>query len=1192
VVHPLLGSHVRLQQEPENHVWQAEIGTDAQPWLGDHEIHDVPVLPGAAYAEMALAAARAVLGEKAEARDIRFEQALLLDATTTVGAVAALQPAGAFDFEVVTNQQGDQVRHAAAVLHAGEDAGAQPPPARDVTELLAAHPLRQDGDAIRERLRQSGIHYGPAFSSLVAVYAGQDSDTVVAEVAPTGPIRAEQAAYGVHPALLDACFHSVAAHPDVRAISGNTLAVPTGIRRLRAHGSARNARYCLTRVTIVDDAAVDADIEVLDQHGTVLVDVQGLRLVTGTSESARRDSLFAERLVSIEWQQRQLPSAPETDAGTWVLVGPSNQLSDALERHGARCTRIDWPHPSDPAGLRGHLRAGDVTGVVVILPEPTAEPDQDGVRRGLDHVQHLVHVIREVAETPGDSPRLYVVTRNAQTVLADERPNLEHAGLRGLIRVVGNEHPDLDATHIDVDEGPDVPEHLARHLLVGSDEDESAWRDGRWYTARLSPLPLRPEDRHTAVANSAHDGMRLQVGTPGDVESLELVASERVSPGPGQIEVSVRASSVNFADVLVAFGRYPAFEGRLPHLGADFAGVVTAIGPGVTDHAVGDRVGGLSADGCWGTFLICDARLAAPVPDGLSDAHAAALTTAHATAYYGLHDLAHLAAEDKVLIHSATGGVGQAAIAIARAAGAEIYATAGSETRRDLLRTMGIEHVYDSRSLDFATQIRDDTDGYGVDVVLNSATGPAQRASLELLSFGGRFVEIGKRDIYGDTRLGLFPFRRNLTFYAVDLGLLAYSHPARLRSLLTTVYGLVADGSLPAPECTHYPLADATTAIRAMSAAQHTGKLVLDIAATGRTQVVVPPDRVGVFRRDGAYVVTGGLGGLGSFLAQQMAAAGAGRIVLSSRTPPGEQSLERIEAIRASGTEVVVECGDIADPETARRLVAAATATGLPVRGVLHAAGVIDDATLANVTDDIVERDWAPKVYGAWNLHAATANQPVDWFCCFSSAAALVGSPGQGAYAAANSWLDAFAHWRRAQDLPAQTIAWGAWAKIGRGTALAAGSDGAIAPEEGAYAFETLLRHDRAYSGYTPISGSPWLSAFAQRTPFAEALRPARQSVTGASRLRQELDDLPVDEWPLRLRRMISDQVTVIVRRSIDPDRPLPECGIDSLGALELCTRVEAETGVRVRATQITTIRGLADYLCEKLAPARTDVAQ
>ncbi|WP_156749334.1 KR domain-containing protein, partial [Mycobacterium sp. 1165196.3] len=527
------------------------------------------------------------------------------------------------------------------------------------------------------------------------------------------------------------------------------------------------------------------------------------------------------------------------------------------------------------------------------------------------------------------------------------------------------------------------------------------------------------------------------------------------------------------------------------------------------------------------------------------------------------------------------------------AADAEIFATAGSEQRRQLLRDMGIEHVYDSRSVEFADLIRRDTDGYGVDIVLNSVIGPAQRAGVELLAFGGRFVEIGKRDIYGDTRLGLFPFRRNLTFYALDLALMSFSHPDRLRDLLNTVYRLTADGELPMPEARHYALADAATAIRVMSGAQHTGKLVLDIPHTGRSRVMVPPAQVGVFRSDGAYIVTGGLGGLGLFLADKMASpgseAGCGRIVLSSRSQPNPEARAMIERIRGTGADVVVECGDIAEAGTAQRLVAAATATGLPVRGVLHLAAVIEDATLTNITDDLIEHDWAPKVYGAWNLHTATASQPLDWFCSFSSAAALVGSPGQGAYAAANSWLDAFTRWRRARGLPATAIAWGAWGQIGRGTALAEGADAAIAPDEGAYAFDALLRHDRACTGYAPLTNTPWLAAFAERSPFAEAFRSDGQSSTGTSKLRAELNELAPDEWPTRLRRLISDQVSLILRRNVDPDRPLSEYGLDSLGGLELLTRIQTETGVRVTPADIAkigTIRGLAELLRDKLVPA------
>ncbi|MGB8391454.1 sulfolipid-1 biosynthesis phthioceranic/hydroxyphthioceranic acid synthase [Mycobacterium sp.] len=1191
--HPLLGPHVRLLEEPERHAWHAEVGTAAQPWLVDHRINNVAALPGAAYCEMALAAARTILGEASEVRDIRFEQMLLLDDQTSVGAAASVQAPGVVEFVVETEQDGNRARRATAVLHATEDED-QPPP-QDVAALLAAHPCAMDGAEIRKWFGGRGIQFGPAFTGLAAARTADGSaSTVLAEVRLPGPIRSQQAAYGIHPALLDACFQSVAAHPAVQSAGGGGLLLLLGARRLRAYGPARDARYCYARLTPHSTGA-EADLDVLDEHGTVLLTVRGLQMGTGASESGNRDRVLNERLLTIEWRQQALPEVDHANGGTWLLISTSDtsdllaaKLTDALKFRGAECTTMRWPADTDHVGnaeqLSYHLGAGGCTGVVVLMGPRNGDPNEQCGLRGREHVQHLVRITRELPEIPGEARRLYVVTRDAQTVLPGERANLEQAGLRGLIRVIGAEHPHLRATQIDVDERTDA-EQVAQQLLVGAEEDETAWRNGEWYAARLCPGPLRPDERRTAVVDYERDGVRLQIRTPGDLQTMELAASDRVPPGPGQIEVAVTASSINFADVLVTFGRYPSFDGRLPQLGTDFTGVVTAVGPDVTAHRVGDRVGGLSPGGCWGTFVACDANLAVTLPSGLTDEQAAAVSTAHATAWHGLHDLARIQAGDRVLIHSATGGVGQAAIAIARAAGAEIFATAGSEQRRELLRDMGIKHVYDSRSIEFAELIRRDTDGYGVDIVLNSLPGAAQRAGLELLAFSGRFVEIGKRDIYGDTRLGLFPFRRNIAFYAVDLGLLSYTHPGKVRDLLNTVYKLTADGVLPMPQITHYPLAQAATAIRVMSAAEHTGKLVLDVPRTGHSRVVVPQEQAQVFRHDGAYLITGGIGGLGLFLAEKMAAAGCGRIVLTSRSQPNPEAQQTIERIRATGADIVVECGDIGAPETADRLVATATATGLPVRGVLHAAAVVEDATLTNITDELIEHDWAPKVYGAWHLHRATATQPLDWFCSFSSAAALLGSPGQGAYAAANSWLDAFTHWRRAQDLPATAIAWGAWGEIGRGAVLAeGGATTMITPDEGAYAFEALLRHDRAYTGYAAITGTPWLTALAQRSRFAEVFQSTGQSGTDASKFRAELNALPPDEWPTRLRRLVSEQVSLILRRPVDPDRPLSDYGLDSLGNLELRTRIETETGIRVKSTDITTVRGLAERLYDTLA--------
>ena len=888
--HPLMGAHVRLHEEPERHVWQGEVGTAAHPWLGDHRIHNVAVLPGAAYCEMACAAARTVLGEKFEVRDIRFETTLLLDEKTPVSAVASVGSPAIVDFAVETFQESTQIRRATAVLHAGrvEDQ----PPAYDMPALLTAHPCRLDGAEMRQQFDEHGLQYGPAFAGLAAVHSAHGTvSTVLAEVRLPGPIRSQQSAYGVHPALLDACFQSVAAVSDAQVAGSGGLLLPLRVRRILAYAPAHTARYCYTRLTSADGAGLEADLDVLDEHGMVLLAVRGLQLGIGDSASANRDRVLNERLLTIDWQQRTLPDVDHVAPGTCLLISTSasadimaSRLTDALKAGGAGCATMTWPQHSDHRAnaelLGSHLGADDVRTVVILSGPKNGNPVEECALRGQDYVRHLVRIAREITEIGENPPRLNLVTRNAQTVLPGDVTNLEQAGLRGLMRAIGTEYPHLRATQIDVD-GDTEAEQLARQLLGTSEEDETAWRNGQWHTARLSPTPLRPEERRTAVVDHPHDGMRWQIRTPGDLETMELAAFERISPGPCEIEVAVTACSLNFADVICAFGRYPGIDGDAPQLGMDFAGVVTAVGPDVTTHQVGDRVGGFSKNGCWATFVTCDSRLAVTLPPGLTDEQAAAVSTAHAIAWYGLHDQARITTGDRVLIHSAAGSVGQAAIAIARAAGAEIFATAGSEQRRALLRDMGIEHVYDSRSTAFAEQIRKDTDGGGVDIVLNSLTGAAQRAGLEVLSIGGRFVEIGRRDVYANARLELFPFHRNLTFHYVDLMLMSESHPKRIGDLLGTVYRLVADGELPLPESTRYPLGDGAAAVRVMSAAEHTGKLVLDVPQAGHTNVVVPPEQARAFRRDCSYIVTGGLGGLGLFLAEKMAAAGGGRIVLS-----------------------------------------------------------------------------------------------------------------------------------------------------------------------------------------------------------------------------------------------------------------------------------------------------------------------
>lgn len=497
-VHPLLGAHVHLLEEPERHVWQAAVGTGAHPWLGDHRIHNVAAFPGAAYCEMALAAARTTLGELSEVRDIKFEQTLLLDEQTVVSPAATIAAPGILQFAVESHQEGEPARRASAMLHALEEM--PQPPGYDTNALTAAHESSMSGEELRKMFNSLGIQYGPAFSGLVAVHTARgDVTTVLAEVALPGAIRSQQSAYASHPALLDACFQSVLVHPEVQKATVGGLMLPVGVRRLRNYHSTRSAHYCLARVTSSSRAGeCEADLDVFDQAGTVLLTVEGLRLAAGISEHERANRVFDERLLTIEWERGELPEVPQIDAGSWLLLSASEadpltaQLADALNAVGAQSTSV--ASASDVAQLRS-LLGGRLTGVVVVTGPPTGGLTQCG----RDYVSQLVGIARELAELPGEPPRLFVVTRSAASVLPSDLANLEQAGLRGLMRVIDSEHPHLGATAIDVDNDETVAALVASQLQSGSQEDETAWRNGIWYTARLRPGPLRPAERRTAV---------------------------------------------------------------------------------------------------------------------------------------------------------------------------------------------------------------------------------------------------------------------------------------------------------------------------------------------------------------------------------------------------------------------------------------------------------------------------------------------------------------------------------------------------------------------------------------------------------------------------------------------------------------------------------------------------------------------
>jgi polyketide synthase 5 len=1190
--HPLLNVHRVLHEEPERHIWACEVGLDTHPWLADHRVNGTPLFPGAGFCEMALAAARTALGTSlVEVQAITFDNALRLEPSMPLVCTAVQDRPSELNFRLESQAKGQPRVHASARLSGATSA--KPSATYDLTALRAAHATPVAADEVWRWFDSQGIQYGPSFRAMAPSLAlSADGASLIADLRLPTSIQSGARGYTVNPVLLDACFQTVGAFRRVVSETNGRLLLPLAVRSLRLHRTDAAAAHCMTRLVAVDALHVEVDIDLIDAFGHVLLSVEGLAMGSGAAEQHADAVACNSRLLDVTWQSWNIPRATvRPEDGAWLLLDADDaghrlmlDLDGKLREQGFK-SRILSSAGAGSVGawretIEDTLRQHRPGAVVVVLPRGHEPASPDVARANISSLLHVTDALRECER----QPRLFVVTCMAQHVLPDDTVQLAHAGVRGWLRAIGAELTALHPTHIDMSPQADVS-LLRSQLLSGSDEDETALRGASAYVARLQRSPLDHTDRRLVDRDATSDGLRLEIRVPGDLQSLEMAAFERRAPAGGEVEVAVHATSVNFADVLVALGRYPSLDGRAQGLGLDFGGIVTAVGPDVSGFRVGDRVAGLCCGGAWGTYLTCDARLLVAIPRTVTDAEAAAILTTTATAMYGLEDLARIGSGDKVLIHSATSGVGQAAVALARAAGAEIYATAGSEARRELLRADGIRHVYDSRTVAFAEQIRQDTAGYGVDVVLNSLTGAAQRAGLGLLAAGGRFVEIGKKDIYEGTWLELAPFKRNLSFFAVDLAQLCTMAPARAQALLSRVMRLAGEGRLPLPDIATYPLADAADAIRIVSNAGHTGKLVLTVPTVGRFRVLAAPERFMPFRRDGAYIVTGGLGGLGLFLADAMSAAGAGRVILNARSKPTDAAASVLSAMKSRGTEVQVISADIAEPSTARRVVEAATATGLPLRGVLHGAAVVEDGILASGTEERLHRNWAPKAEGAWHLHAATLKQQLDWFCCFSSVAALFGSPGQSAYAAANGWLDTFTRWRRAQGLPSSAIAWAAWADIGAGAHLSARGDARmIEPRDGAYAFEMLLRHDRGYAAYVHLDGAPWLTALAARSPFGAGLsQTAEAAGEPARRPRLELRHAPRDARPALLRRLIIEHLGVILRRTVNPDRSFFDYGLDSLGTLQLLIALEADTGVRLRSVNVTTVRALADTLSDAM---------
>lgn len=807
---------------------------------------------------------------------------------------------------------------------------------------------------------------------------------------------------------------------------------------------------------------------------------------------------------------------------------------------------------------------------------------------GVLSAMQIAHALEEI--NPVNAPRVYFVTRSAQSVRDEDPVNgLAATPLIGFLRVANNESAAHRWTLVDLDSVGNESEadDVFYEVCGDSDEREIAYRSDHRFVSRLQHVAVDqiPQRRQRAFSQSGEIvPFKLQMEKAGVLENLTLNETVRRSPGPSEIEVRVMAGGINFRDVMKALAMHPGTSEDLLWFGDDFSGVVVAVGSEVSGIECGDRVSGI-APYAFRTHVTVDHRLTFKHSTDLTFEQATTLPTVFLTTHFAINDVARMRRGEKILIHAAAGGVGQAAIQVAKHLGLEVFATAGTPEKRALLHSMGVAHVMNSRTVEFADQVMRRTSGTGVDAVLNSLAGEFIPKSLSVLAPFGRFLEIGKIDVYGNSKVGLAAFKNNISYHMVDLAQIIVEQPDRIASILSELTSLFDSGAYRPLTHQSFPISDVVEAFRFMAQGRHIGKNVLTFPSepsSSEPLTIGPCTEDGnLLRCDAAYLITGGAGGFGFEIAKWMVSQGARYLVLMSRSGPRDHTVDAIESLRAEGVVVTDARGDVTNFEDVQRVVRQIEDSGHELKGIVHAAMVLDDTFISDLDETRMGNVLYPKMLGAWNLHDATSEMSLDHFVCFSSFSTVVGAAKQANYNAGNSFLDALAQHRRSRGLPALTVNWGALLDAGfvaRNEKTAEYLEGiglkAFRMNEALGVFSEMILRDTSVVGAARVDWkqlgklSPAVGTLAMYSSVTHDATTNRTNTGFHSDLR---DASPSERLEI-LGELVTQQVAGVF--GIDPDKvdktvSLAQVGIDSLMAVELINRLETATGTRIPVNRI-----------------------
>ncbi|MFF9787749.1 SDR family NAD(P)-dependent oxidoreductase [Streptomyces nigrescens] len=1156
--HPLLSSAVELADG--SRLFTSRLSVRDQPWLADHALAGTAVVPGTAFLELALLA-----GDRADCphvEDLTLVSPLILPERDTMDLQAVL---GADDGQgrrpfTVHARHVDPAPGEPWTLHATGTLSAAHPeptaPAPSAWPPVGSEPLPVED--LYERLSAGGFDYGPLFQGLRAAW--RHGDQVLAEVTLPQPAHQDADRFALHPALLDAALHASAFLPTEDTESGR---LPFSWRGVRLH--ATGAKQLRVRCDLSAPGTVA--LTLADAEGRPVADIEALTLREMSTDRIALSARPSDPLYHLDWPVSPLPTPPPEEPAR-LLVLDSEALAAGLEGAGHTVTRL-----TGPADL--HETSG-----TVLVELPAADPHEAATGA-------LARVQRWLTDPPATA-RLVFVTRGAVDAPGTTYHDPAAAPIWGLVRSAQSEHPgrfvlaDLD--------GQDTS-YAALPAALATHEPQFAVRGGTVHLPKVAPVHAG-----TALREPA-DGTcwRLGMTGKGTLDHLTLMPHDDAARplGRGEVRIAVRAAGVNFRDVLNVLGMYPGDAGAF---GLEGAGVVTETGPGAIGFAPGDRVMGLFPS-AFGPVAVADERMLVRVPEGWSFAQAASAPVVFLTAYYALAELGDLQAGESVLVHAAAGGVGMAAVQVARHLGAEVFGTA-SPGKWDTLRELGLgeARIASSRDLDFERSFLEATGGRGVDLVLDSLAKEFVDASLRLLPRGGRFLEMGKTDIREPEQVAAE--HEGVRYQAFDL---IEAGPDRIREMFAQVRELFDQGVLKPLPVTAWDVRRAPEAFRHLSQAKHIGKVVLTMP------VALDPA--------GTVLITGGTGGLGALVARHLVAEhGIRHLLLASRRGPQAPGVDALmDELTGLGAEAEAAACDVSDREALSGLLDSVPKQH-PLTAVVHTAGVLDDTVVTSLTPQRLSAVLRPKADATVHLHELTRDEDLAAFLVFSSTAGVFGAPGQANYAAANAFCDTFAAGRRAAGLPATSLAWGPWTRttgmtsglteadlhrMARAGLPALPSDRGLALHDAALgrpeaALLPMLVDRRALGSGGPVP--PLLSGLLPTAPRRTAAAdPAAPAGTGsAETLTRTLATLNRDEAHHAVLDVVCTQVAAVLGHAsaaeVGDQQSFKDLGFDSLTAVELRNRLGTATGALLPATLVfdhPTPLALADHLCAELAPGQ-----